>query len=270
MATKVIHLELVTDLTSATFIACLQRFISRRGRPQKMHSDNGTNFIGAKSDLQELKVLFNRQNQSKIGDFCAGEGIEWNTIPPRASHFGGEWEAGIKSMKFHYKRIVGNANLTYEETLTLLVQIESILNSRPINAMSNDPNDFNPLTPAHFLIGRSLTSFPEPDLCEVNTYRLSRWERIVQIRQHFWKRFSQEYVTSLQQRSKWFKTKPKIVPGMLVLLKEDNQPSLKWKLGRITDVHPGKDGIVRVVTVKTASSSFKRDTQKICILPTED
>ncbi len=63
---------------------------------------------------------------------------------------------------------------------------------------------------------------------------------------------------------------PKIVPGMLVLLKEDNQPSLKWKLGRITDVHPGKDGIVRVVTVKTTNSSFKRDTQKICILPTED
>ncbi|KAB0804668.1 hypothetical protein PPYR_01638 [Photinus pyralis] len=146
IAAKAIHLKMAT---SATFIACLQRFISR-----------------------QLKILFNHRNRSKIGYFCAGEDIEWNIIPPRASHFGGEWKAGVKSMKLQYKRIVGNANLTYEETLTLLVQIENILNSRPINAMSNDPNDFNPLTPPHFLIARSLF----------------RWERIVQIRQHLWKR----------------------------------------------------------------------------------
>lgn len=270
MVTKAIHLELITSLSSEAFRACLQRFICRRGRPFGIHSDNGTNFVGCKRELEELRQLFNKENREKIENFCLEEGINWSNIPPRASHFGGEWEAGVKSVKYHYKRIAGNALLTYEETLTLLIQIEGILNSRPLYAMSSDPNDFNPLTPAHFLIGRSMTTFPEPDLSDINWNRLTRFERLTHIRQHFWKRFSVEYVTSLQKRSKWFKKKPVIKTGQLVIMKEEGLPSFQWKLGRISRVFPGKDDIVRVALIKTPEGQeYKRDTQKFCVLPLE-
>jgi hypothetical protein len=168
MTTKALHLELVTGLCSSNFIEALKRFIARRGHPHTVHSDNGTNFIGAKSELKELNILFEKQNQGHISHFCASEGINWLSIPPRASHFGGEWEAGIKSVKNLFKKIAGNSSLTYQEMLSFLIQIEGILNSRPISALSSDPNDFNPLTPAHFLIGRPITSLPEPDQIKSN------------------------------------------------------------------------------------------------------
>lgn len=270
MTTKAVHLELVTSLSSASFKAALQRFISRRGRPKNMYSDNGTNFIGCRRELQELQELFNKENQSQIADYCLERGINWSTIPPRASHFGGQWEAGVKSVKYHFKRIAGNANLTYEEMLTLLIEIEGILNSRPLYALSNDPNDYNPITPAHFLIGRAIVGLPELDFSETADNRLTRYERITKLRQHFWKRFTQEYVTSLQQRAKWFKGKPEVKIGQLVLLKDENLPSYKWRLGRISKTYPGKDQVVRVVAVKLPEGQeMKRDTKKISILPLE-
>lgn len=270
MATKAIHLELVTSLSTEAFKACLYRFICRRGRPKSIHSDNGTNFIGCKNELLELKALLNSRSQREIANYCLEEGMTWSTIPPRASHFGGEWEAGVKSVKYHFKRIVGDASLTYEETLTLLVQIEGILNSRPLYAMSSDPNDFTPITPAHFLIGRSITNIPESHFLEIKDNRLTRYERIVKMRQHFWKQFSREYVTSLQQRSKWFKSKPTVEVGKLALLKEEDTPSYQWETGRIIKTFPGKDQVVRVVLLEMPNGKqFKRDTLKICLLPTE-
>lgn len=270
MTTKAIHLELITSLSSEAFRSCLQRFICRRGHAHSLKSDNGTNFVGSKRELEELRTLYNKENMKRIEDFCLEEKINWSTIPPRASHFGGEWEAGVKSIKYHLKRIAGNALLNYEEMLTLLIQIEGILNSRPLYAMSTDPNDLNPITPAHFLIGRSITCLPEPDFTETAANRLTRFARITQIRQHFWKRFSVEYVTSLQQRSKWFKTKPNIELNQLVMLKEDGLPSFKWKTGRIIKLFPGKDNVTRVVLVKLANGQeLKRDTKKICVLPLE-
>lgn len=271
MSTKAIHLDLIVSMSSEAFKDCLRRFICRRGKPHTLHSDNGTNFIGCKRDLKELKELFNKQNSEKVSEFCSNEGINWTTIPPRASHFGGEWEAGVKSVKYHLKRIAGNASLTYEETLTLLIQIEAVLNSRPLYAMSTDPNDFEPITPAHFLIGRPFSMFPEPELIDMNPGRLTRFERITQIRQHFWKRFSLEYVTSLQNRTKWFRKKPEIKIGQLVMLKDENLPSYCWRTGRIVKLYPGKDNVVRVVLIKMPDGQeFKRDSQKISILPLEN
>ena len=112
--------------------------------------------------------------------------VTWHFIPPRAPHFGGLWEAAVKSFKHHLLRIVGNILLTQEQFETYVVEIEAILNSRPLSPLSTDPNDFLLLTLGHFLIGSSLTSFPQEDLCSIQESRLSAWQHVQVLRQHFW------------------------------------------------------------------------------------
>ena len=132
LSVKAVHLELVTDLTSEAFIACLKRFISRRGLPSLMWSDNGTNFVGAARQLKELYQLLQEQStQDSINHYLCDKKITWKFIPQHAPHFGGIWEAAVKSMKTHLRRILGDVKLTYEELSTLLAQIEACLASHP-------------------------------------------------------------------------------------------------------------------------------------------
>lgn len=132
-ATKALHLEVATDLSTECFIAAYRRFSARRGVPLHIYSDNGTNFIGANNELKELSTFINNQtNQSQIQNAIGQTGTTWHFIPPRSPHFGRLWEAGVKSVKTHLKRVVGNSLLTYEEFLTFLLQIEAMLNSRPL------------------------------------------------------------------------------------------------------------------------------------------
>ncbi|XP_065086542.1 uncharacterized protein LOC135708380 [Ochlerotatus camptorhynchus] len=163
LVTKSIHLELVSDMTTAAFIAALQRFISRRGLVRELHSDNGSNFRGARTELHEVFVLFRDHSAvHEIESFCQTKEIVWHFIPPDAPEFGGLWEAGVKSTKYHLKRILKETPLTFEEFYTLLTQVEAILNSRPLFSHSDDPTEGEVITPAHFLIGRPLTAIPEP------------------------------------------------------------------------------------------------------------
>ena len=146
--TKAIHLELVSDLSTATFLSALKRFIARRGNIAHIYSDNATNFVGANRELQQLKQIITPSNIDLVRD----TNITWHFSPPRAPHFGGLWESAVKAVKTHLKRIIGETILNFEEMYTLLSQIEAVLNSRPLSPLSNDPNDLQPLTPGHFLI----------------------------------------------------------------------------------------------------------------------
>lgn len=268
-ATKAVHLELVSDLSTEGFILALRRFVSRRGRPTKIYSDNGNNYIGAKNELNEL-AKFLSINESKLTESISRENIEWSFIPPASPHFGGLWEAGIKSTKYHLKRVMGNASLTFEQFYTLLVQVEAILNSRPLYPLSSDPNDTHPLTPAHFLVGRPLTTVPDPDVTHLATNRLSLHQHIQQIQQHFWRRWSKEYISELQQRQRWHTSSNHLKKDALVLVKDDNLPPMKWRLGRIVKLHPGMDSMSRVATIRTSQGDIKRAYSKICPLPTSE
>lgn len=254
-ATKAVHLELVSNLTAASFIAAFNRFISRRGHVSDLYCDNATNFIGAKNELQ--KTLHSISD--KIHDNFMLHKINWHFIPARSPNFGGLWERSIQSIKQQLKRVAGNAHLTYEELYTLLVRIEACVNSRPLSPLNNDPNDLQVLCPSHFLIFDSLTSPVEVNVTDAPLNRLSRWQRIEQMRQHFWRRWMREYLTELQRRPRGSDTHvTQIVPGSMVLLVENNVPPLCWKLGRIVEVHPGADNIVRVVSIKTANGVVRR------------
>ena len=270
-ATKAVHLELVGDLTSEAFIGCLKRFFSRRGKSRTIHSDNGTNFVGASNELKKRhEFVQSMQCDPAVQRFLISEKVEWRFSPPRSPHFGGLWEAAVRSFKHHFMRTIGGKLLTYEQFQTILHEIEAILNSRPLTPLSPDPNDFLPLTPGHFLIGSTLTSFPQEDLRNIPACRLSCWQYAQQVRQHFWDRWHKEYLNHLTNRSKW-KSPAKqdtFKIGALVVLREDNNPPMFWKLGRIVELHPGQDQVTRVVTVRTNTGVYKRNVRTLCPLPT--
>ncbi|XP_055632834.1 uncharacterized protein LOC129773261 [Toxorhynchites rutilus septentrionalis] len=270
MATKAAHLDLVTDLTTAAFIASLGRFVSRRGKPSHIFCDNATNFVGAQRELGELRKLFQSQHhQDAVARECTDDGIEFHFIPPRSPSFGGIWEACVKSAKMHLRRTLGNAHLTETELQTALCQVEAMLNSRPITPMPGAPTDELSLTPGHFLIGRPLNAMPDPDKTSISENRLSRWERVQQLSQHFWNRWHTEYLTTLQHRYRWIEALDNLAVGSIVVLKDEQLPPQKWALGRVLSVHPGTDGRVRVATVKTSSGIMQRAISKLCLLPVE-
>lgn len=268
LVTKAVHLELVSDLSTDAFLAALDRFVARRGLCARIHSDNGTNFRGAARQLNEIhKLVTTFQSKNQISNSLSSKGIQWQFIPPGAPHFGGAWESTVKSMKFHLRRTVGQTTLNFEELSTLLTRIEAILNSRPL--VQADSDDVPYLTPGHFLVGRPLNAVPEPDVTHLKTTYLSKWRLVQQLTQHFWSRWSTEYLLSLQPKSKWFKEKQNVCIDDIVLLREENLPPACWKLGRVIATHAGADGLVRVVTLKTANSTFKRPVTKLLPLPKE-
>lgn len=256
MATRAVHLELVSALTQEAFQACLTRFVSRRGLPQEISSDNGTNFVATATIIQEVQA-------ERI---ASEQGIAWKFTPAGGPHHGGNWEASVRSMKYHLRRVIGDTCLTYEELLTCLVQIEACLNSRPLTPLSSDPADYQALTPAHFLVHGPLHAVPTKEL-PVKITPLQRWLLVQRVAEQFWKRWASEYLTRLQQRPKWLHKQPNIEIGRLVLIKEDNMSPLRWKLGRIAKVYMGKDGCVRSAVVQTQFSTLERPIVKLCLLP---
>lgn len=162
---------------------------------------------------------------------------------------------------------MGSHTLSRAEFVTLLCKIEACLNSRPISALSDDPTDLSVLTPGHFLIGRPLISLPEESVLDLNTNRLSRWQHVQAMHEQIWRSWSRDYLHSLQQRHKWSETLPNVGNNELVLIKNKLLPPSKWELARIEEVHPGPDGRVRVITLRTASTKLKRPIAQICRLP---
>ncbi|XP_043262441.1 uncharacterized protein LOC122403152 [Colletes gigas] len=205
------------------FLAALKRFFARRGKAAHMFSDNVKTFVAAARELRELHRSFIQVTTNPvIREYMVTEQINWHFIPPRAPHFGGIWEAAVKS---HLIIVVGKTVLTFEAMNTYLVEIKSILNSRPITPLSSDSRDLSALTPSHFLIGDVTANIPEPIVPQLPANRLKMWSHVQQMRQHFWTRWHKEYLHQLNVRSKWHNNKPVDVKiGTLVIVKEDHLP----------------------------------------------
>lgn len=259
MAVKCIHLELVTDLSANKFIEAFQRFMARRGAPSFMYSDNGGNFIGTKNMLIA--------NHEKIESFTTSEGIEWSPIPARSAHFGGLWEAGVGSIKYHLNRVNGQNVMSYDEYDTLITRIEGVLNSRPL--CMKDSQSQEVLTPAHFLIGDSLTSPPELEVEPDNVKLRGRWIEVNKRVQSFWNLWKRDYLSQLQKKQKWMKDQPNLEVGRMVLLKDDDSHPCEWPMGIVMKVYPDSEGKVRVADIRTAHSQagLKRAISKLVLLP---
>ncbi|XP_064554385.1 uncharacterized protein LOC135439577, partial [Drosophila montana] len=237
MAVKAVHIEIVSDLSTNKFLESLKRMVARRGPVSHIYCDNATNFVGASNKLLELKkFMFNTSTQDAILSYCSSEEITFHFIPPRAPHFGGLWEAAVKSAKSLLVRTLANTRFTFEELNTADVEIEAVLNSRPLSPLSSDPNDFSALTAGHFLNGDAPRALPEREIITNNISNLDRYEQITAVKQQFWRRWSAEYVNELRARTKWTSASPNLTVDSMVIIHEDNTPPLHWKLGRVEPV----------------------------------
>ncbi|XP_026682006.1 uncharacterized protein LOC103512836 [Diaphorina citri] len=229
LATKAIHLEVASDLSTPTFLDAFKRFLARRGPCLSVLSDHGTNFVGAKNALNELYSLLDSQEyKQSFSDELANHRITWHFTPPTGAHFNGISEANVKAVKAHLYKCIGNQILSLEELCTVSAQIEALLNSRPLCLLSSDPSEPSVLTPAHFLTQIPLESLPASDVTNENPNRLTRYKLLDQIVQTFWKRWSSECLHDLQLREKWNTSSSPLIPGQIVLIKQDNVPPLHW------------------------------------------
>ncbi|XP_075162489.1 uncharacterized protein LOC142235120 [Haematobia irritans] len=263
-STKAIHLEATSELSTAAFLGAFSRFVSRRGCPLHLYSDNGTNFVGASKTLaKDFLLTSNRLITSNY----AHQNVTWHFIPPGAPHMGGLWEAGVKSFKAHLKKGAANFKHTFEEFQTLLARIEACLNSRPISPCSQEPTDLSALTPGHFLIGSPLLVPIDPSTHENPMSIVNRWQRLKVIHQHFCLRWKEEYLKELHKRNKWKRPTENLQENTMVVIREENLPPNCWRLGRVKKVYTGTDNRVRVAEVVTQKGMVTRPITKLVILP---
>jgi hypothetical protein len=262
MMTRAIHLELANSLSSDSFLLCLRNFVYRRGAVSNIWSDNGTNFVGANRELQdELSKI-----KYVLAEHAVNMEITWHFNPPASPHFGGVYERLIQSVK-KCLMILLNTRFPQEDTLrSALIETEFIVNSRPLTHVPVDSYEDEPLTPNHFLIGYSGAATSLITYDDTNYNSRQQWKNATLLSNLFWKRWVKEYLPEITRRSKWYRNVKPVQVGDVGVLVDENAPRNTWKKVLITEVHPGKDGVVRAVTVKTSAGELKRPVHKIAIL----
>lgn len=240
MATKAIHLELVWDTTATSFLSLLRRFIARRGLPSDIWSDNGGNFVGCNRLLNEIQQKLS-DCTPELARFCAERRITWHFSPAGAPHFGGLWEAGVKSTKRVLNKVIGQHVLRMEDMITVLAEVEAILNSRPLCQPHSQPEDgISMLTPGHFLVGRPLVALPDYHIPEAPTACRNRFRLNALIAQHFWQQWSGEYLNLLQMRHKWLQPHTNVSVGEVVLITKEESYLNKALAAGASDASPSR------------------------------
>lgn len=263
MRTRAVHLEVLESLEADALLNAITRFVSRRGTPTRIRSDNGTNMVAAD---KELRTAMRQLSDDKaVSARLQRKGIEWTFIPPAAPHMGGAWERQVGTVKRVLRAIIGSQSIDDYRLATLFCEAEAIVNSRPITPVSSDPNDFEALTPSHLLRGGAGDVFPLHDRSLNDEYR-RRWQHVQVLAERFWRRFVREYVPSLRKRHKHLQPRPNLQRGDLVIITTEEMPRCSWPLGRVVEVMPGTDGLVRRARVKTAKREFIRSVDKLCLL----
>lgn len=279
LTTRAVHLEVAADATTASFLAVLDRFCGRRGTPSTMTSDNGSNFKGAASELQDIYTnLFSKEAQAAVSHWSLKKGLQWVFNPPGSPHRGGIWEAGVRVMKGLIRKQLHLLWLTLDELSTLIISAEAVMNSRPyVPIHSTDPEAFSPLTPAHFLIGRPLCALPQQVETECRISNLRHWDLIKKLQLQNWTRFTREYLPMLAGRAQRAQKQTNLAVNDVVLITNQHTRRNQWPLGRVTAIYPGPDGLVRTAEVavetnhtpsaKSSITVYKRAIQYLVKMP---
>lgn len=260
LVTRAIHLDIVPDLSTETFVRCLKRFAARRGLPRKFLSDNGSTF---KAAAKFLSVVFKDET---VQQHLVDRGSQWIFNIERAPWWGGVFERMVKSTKRCLRKMVGRASFSHDELLTAVVEIEAVINSRPLSYVSSSDYE-EPLTPSHLVVGRRLLNLPDylghacdPDDedFEVNPSQLTkRVKHLASVLNQFWKRWRSEYLNELRECHRYSAKKNthrfNVSVGDVVIVHDDALPRGLWKLGRIREVYHGSDGLPRGALVRVAS-----------------
>lgn len=268
-STRAVHLELRSGLSSAVFLLAFRRFLSRRGIPLTIYSDNALAFKRASRGLQDIWSVM---NGSPFSTFLACYRIEWNFNVPSAPRWGGWWERLIRSVKTALRRTLGKQMLDSEQLTTLLTKVEVVINSRPLNYMYTDAREPAPNCPANFLVGKSV--FAEPvesgEEYQSRILQTSQENLIKKLRhrnkllKHLWLRWKKEYLLELRSLHHYPTARDKgLKVDDIVIVEEPNASRCVWTLGRITEVYPGRDGLVRACRVQTQGGKITRPVQRL-------
>ncbi|KAL0901065.1 hypothetical protein ABMA27_006387 [Loxostege sticticalis] len=250
---RAIHIEVTENLTTDSTIMALRRMAARRGMPQVIISDNGTNLRGADTELKRSVAELDQEAVREAGTI---RGVQWRFLAPGAPEMGGSWERMVRTVKSSLKVILKQRAPHSETLLTLLAEVESLVNSRPITYVSNDPSYPEALTPNHFLIGSSSLR--------------KRWRVAQRLTDMFWARWIKEYLPTLLPRQKWNTEARPLRINDFVILVEPNLERNCWRHGIVSATHAGRDGRVRVVDVRTRTGVLRRPVTRVALLAPQD
>ena len=269
--TRAVHLEATPDQSTETFLRCLKRFSARRGLPSKFISDNGKTF---KAASKYLKTVF---KDGTVKEYLTNLGLEWIFNVECAPWWGGAFERFVRSTKCCLRKLVGRAQFSFDELVTMLAEIESVINSRPLTCVSMDDME-EPLTPSHLIVERRIRNLPDhlsqledigDEEFSLNPNQLTRrMKHLANVQNHFWNRWRSEYLNELREihsytARKQSKSEHSIVAvDDIVIVHDEHLPRGLWKLGKIVSVMKGRDGFVRGATVKIGN----RDGQEVLLI----
>ena len=263
---RAIHLEIVVDLTVACFLQAFRRFASRRSLPRLMLSDNASTYLAV---AEELKSLLSSE---ELAESLSRRGVDWRFIPKRAPWFGGFWERLVGLTKSVLKKILGRSHVTLDSLQTIVVEVEAVLNNRPLTHVSVDVNDLDPITPSHLLYGRPIISLPyqrvEDDEIDDPTYGddadiRKRTKAQALLFKHFLTRWQKEYLTSLREFHRSTGNNTQMIGVGDVVLIHDDAPWIQWRLGVVEYLNKGNDGFARSANVRTSTGQTNRPITKL-------
>ncbi|XP_028411629.1 uncharacterized protein LOC114534388 [Dendronephthya gigantea] len=237
MVTRCVHLEVAESLSAPDFLQALHKMMARRGQPNSIYSDNGTNFVGAEHELKSMVRDLNKSEKLKNRLARIGEGITWKYQPPASPHWGGVHESLVKSVKralyrtLNPKGTTTSPHPTDPQLSALFAEVERFVNSRPLTYVSNDPEDIEAITPYHFWLHRRSTVVPlgdysRPDLRD-------RFKQTQHLANAVWQQWIKLYLPSLMSRRKWKTEERNVAVNDVVLVVESGGLRGEWKLGRI-------------------------------------
>lgn len=242
LSTRAVHLEVLDTMDADSFIMALRRFISLRGHPKVIFSDNGTNIVAGEKELREG---INNLNSVRVTTEMIDRGIDWRFSPPSAPSFGGIWERLISSSKKAMKAILENRSVTDEVLRTFFAEVTSLLNYRPLTNVLTDPAEPEPLTPFHFILGCANPHQAPDSESAFDGLSRRKWKQAQFITDQFWRRWMREYLPSLIERKKWDKSVRPLRVGDNVLIMDENTRRGEWLTGQITKVFPSSDNVIR-------------------------
>lgn len=263
LTTRAVHIEIAHTLDTDSCLNAIRRFVCRRGQVSVMRSDNGTNLVAAERELREA---IQEWNQSKILDCLMQKGIQWVFNPPAGSHFGGIWERQIRTVRKVLRSILKEQLVNDEGLLTLMCEVESVLNDRPLTTVTDDPTDLEPLTPNHLLLMKKKPGLPPGLFRKEDSYSRRRWKQVQYLADLFWKRWVREYLPMLQERQRWTQVRRNVTVGDIVMVVDESAPRSSWMLGRVLRVIPDAKGLVRRVIIKTKTNTLERPIDKLCLI----
>ncbi len=257
LSSRAVHLEMLEDLSTDAFLNALRCFIAIRGAVRQIRSDQGTNFVGAKNELEKgLKDL----DQERISTYLSSKQCDFLMNVPEASHMGGVWERQIRTIRSVMNVVLAQVKGRLDDASlrTFFYEAMSIVNSRPLTTNTiNDPKSLEPLTPNHLLTMKTSLPLPPPGkFVREDLYARKRWRRVQYLSEQFWSRWRKEYLTNVSLRQQWHTPRRNVHVGDVVIVKEDNVPRNEWRLARVVETSADDAGFVRKVKLQMGQSKL--------------